>query len=214
MYGLAERWIADEGNGPGITILKLADGVLLQRSLWENAIEKTIYTVALSCHTQLQALMLLGTAQAKSSASPSPGASEFDAGGGRATTTGALTGTKTGAAAVASPSAEACTRNAAAATSAGTDAGASADTRAGAGPGPGAAVGATGLIIGGLLAAPGNCPTGRLTPPGPMTCIGFQVDLACSAFAAPAIGLSLKGGATGAATAGGHATAYGGGGPA
>ena len=160
-----------------------------------------------------QALMLLGTAHAKSSASPSPGASEFD-GGGRAMTTGALTGTETGAAARVSPTAEAtaeaCTRSAAAATSAGTDAGASAETRAGAGPGPGTAVGAMGLIRGGLLAAPGNGPTGRLTPPGPMTCIGFHVDLACSAFAALARGLSLKG----AAAVGGHATAYGGGGPA
>ena len=156
-----------------------------------------------------QALMLLGTAHAKSSASPSPGASEFD-GGGRAMTTGALTGTETGAATRVSPTAEACTRSAAAATSAGTDAGASAETRAGAGPGPGMAVGAMGLIRGGLLAAPGNGPTGRLTPPGPMTCIGFHVDLACSAFAALARGLSLKG----AAAVGGHATAYGGGGPA
>ena len=161
-----------------------------------------------------QALMLLGTAHAKSSASPSPGASEFDGGGGRAMTTGALAGTETGAAAGASPTAEACTRSAAAATSAGTDAGARADTRAGPGPGRGAAVGAMGLIRGDLLAAPGNGPTGRLAPPGPMTCIGFHVDLACSAFAALAIGgRSLKGATGTAAAVGGHATAYGGGGP-
>ena len=56
-------------------------------------------------------------------------------------------------------------------------------------------------------------PTGRLTPPGPMRCIGFQVDLACSAFAALAIGLLLKGATTAAAlvhVGGGHATARGG----
>jgi hypothetical protein len=145
-------------------------------------------------------------------------------------TTGVLTGTATAAAAAASPTAAAvasptlvaCTRSAAAATRTGTDAGASAETRVGAGAGAwlGAAVGAMGLIGGGLLAAPGNGPTGRLAPPGPMTCIGFHVDLACSAFARGLTidPLSLKG-ATGMAAAvggglGGQATAYGGGGPA
>ena len=146
-----------------------------------------------------------GTAHAKSSCSPSVGGSLVIDDSWAAT--GVFTGLTVGAAG-ASPS---C--NATVATVAGTVAAvvavvvADADMDAGAAVGAavGVAVGATGLSRGGL---PG--PAGRLASTGLMTCIGFQVDLAFSAFAAPAMRLSFKG-AAGAAAAGGRATAIGGG---